>query len=1061
MNRLCALAIVTLSLLVFYAGHLSAQVTTASISGAVSDDSGAVLPGVSVTVKNLDTGLVRALITDDEGRYRALELALGNYEVQAELAGFQTLVRGGIKLTLGREAILDMTLKVGEISEKIVVHGEAALVETTSSTLTGLVDDKKIRDLPLNGRSFTELALLQEGVAAASNLSGSQPGNEGQKVSISGTRVTQTAFLLDGSDIRNAWGSTPGSVAGVLLGVDTIREFTVVTSAASAEYGGFSGGVVNAVTLSGTNQLHGSLFEFLRNSALDARNFFDRDPRNPTVRSNPPPFRRNQFGFTLGGPVRRDRTFFFGSYEALRDRLTLTDIITVPDAAAHQGILRGVNVGVDPRVKPYLDLYPLPNGANFGDGTGEFIRSGPRPVNEHFFMIKVDHSLSSADSLFVRYTFDDGNKSNLSTLPSWLEKRLNRNQYVTINEKKILTSNLVNEARFSFNRTRAGGAVETDVPAALKFVPLPDRVHGAITVGGIAGWGPSSLVTLAQTVNLFEYADSVLLTRGRHGLKFGASLTRMQYNVINLNRGQGSYSFANLEAFLQGRAQSFRSVMNPAVMRGIRENMVGLFFQDDFKARSNLTLNLGLRYEFITNPAEVAGRLSMLDHPSDTVFRLGNPVAARNPSLRSFGPRVGLAWDPSGRGKTSLRAGFGIYYDFILPPHLLPAVTSNAPYHVQVTPNNPVFPDVHSQLGDLVRTCEQAVAAKDCPLILGVFGINPPNQSYVMQYNVTLQHEVAPLTVVTVGYQGSRGVKLNRMVDANIAIPQTVEGRIFFPANSTRRNPLFDQQRFDFWDANSFYNAFRLGVSRRFANGVQFQSSYTFGRSIDDSSSSNPGSSVDSPNGIMNMPDDSRFDRGLSSFDIRNNWVFNATYELPFGRGRRWGAALAGWRERLVGGWQLSGIARASAGVPENIRLSFERSRSRATVDLGERPDLKPGADNNPVLADGRDPNRYYDAGAFLLQPAGFFGNLGRNTIIAPGVSTLDLSVAKRTALWREGTSLQFRAELFNVLNRANFGRPNVLAFTNTTGVPSATAGRITNTSTTSRQIQFGLKLMF
>jgi hypothetical protein len=318
-------------------------------------------------------------------------------------------------------------------------------------------------------------------------------------------------------------------------------------------------------------------------------------------------------------------------------------------------------------------------------------------------------------------------------------------------------------------------------------------------------------------------------------------------------------------------------------------------------------------------------------------------------------------------------------------------------------------------------------------------------------------------------------MNLSRMMDANIAIPQKVDGRIFFaapPASGClpsrgfnvpgcRRNPAFDQQRFYFWDAQSFYNAFRLGISRRFDHGFQFQSSYTFGRSIDDSSSTSAGTSADSPNGIMNMPDDSKFDRGPSSFNVRHVWVFNTTYELPFGPGRRWGSDWGGLRAGLLGGWQISGIARASTGTPENIRLSIERSRSQAALDLGERPDLRPGASNNPVLSEGRDPNRYYDPNAFLLQPAGFFGNLGRNTVNGPGAATVDVSIAKETGLGGEDRRLQFRAEFFNILNRANFGRPNSTAFTNTSGTPSATAGRITSTDTTGRQVQLALKIVF
>lgn len=1027
------------------------QVTTATISGVLRDESAAVLPGVSVTAKNLDTGQARTVISDDVGRYKVPELALGNYEVQAELAGFQTAIRGGIKLTLGREAIVDLTLKVGSSMEKVIVQGEAPLVETTSATLSGLVDDKKIRDLPLNGRSFTQLALLQEGVASPTNLGGTQPGNEGQKITISGTRVTQTAFLLDGSDIRSFWGTTPGSVAGVLLGVETVREFSVVTSAASAEYGGFTGGVVNAVTRSGTNELHGSVFEFLRNSAVDARNFFDRG-------QSPPPFKRNQFGFTVGGPIKKDKTFFFGSYEALRNRLTTTSISFVPEAGVHQGILGGATVGVDPKVKPYLDIYPAPNGRILGGGTGEYIFANAQPTNEHYFLVKIDQSLSESDSFYVRYTFDDGSKSNLSAIPAWVETRLNRNQYLSMEEKKIISSNLINQFRFALNRNNAGGDILSQVDPGLRFIPIGDRSWGSISIGGgaVTGWGPSSLPKLHQILNRFDYTDSLVYTSGRHSIKTGFSFSRLQFNYVNPVRAYGAYSFASLTDFLQARPFVFDSVVTPLITLGIRQSLVGMYVQDDFRTLPSLTLNLGLRYDFSTNPNEVAGRLSNLDNPLDATLRIGNPELARNPSFKSFGPRVGFAWDPFKNGKTSVRGGYGMFYDFVGPTMLL-QTSFNPPFVVRVTPTNPAFPNAFSQVGDLSK------------VLAAVWGFGTVKQSYVMQYNLSLQREIAPFTVVTVGYQGSRGVHLDRFTDANIAIPQALAGRIFFPAPPAtcpplygvpgcRRNPNFDQGRAYFFDSNSFYNAFRIGLSRRFNQGLQLQSSYTYARSIDDSSNTQAADGASSPNGVMNMPDDHKFDRSLSSFDVRHVYVFNMTYELPFGSGKPWGHNLTGAAGKLVSGWQASGIVSASTGLPVNIRLGFERSRSRAGTDLSERPDLVAGANNNPVLG---GPDRYFDVNAFVLQPAGFFGNLGRNTVIGPGVATLDLSLVKNTSIHGEGKQLQFRAELFNLLNRPNFGQPQPIVFGSASGIPSANAARITTTTTTSRQVQFALKLIF
>ncbi|MBI2820987.1 MAG: TonB-dependent receptor [Acidobacteria bacterium] len=1030
------------------AGMARAQSTTGTVSGVVKDTSGAVLPGVTVTITSKETGARRSGITSDSGYFTFPQMDVGLYELQAELGGFNTAVLTGINLRIGQEAIINPVLKVGEISERITVMGEAALVETTSATVAAVVDEKKIRDLPLNGRSFTQLAALQEAVIAPVNHDRSQIGNEGQKISINGTRVTQTSFLLDGTEIRNQLNTTPGSVAGVMLGVDTVREFNVVTSVASAEFGRFTGGVVSAVTRSGTNELHASVFEFHRNSALDARNFFDA--------GKPPNFIRNQFGFTVGGPLRKDRTFFFGSYEGLRDRLSDTSFDNVPNAEAHRGILppsRGGNVGVDPKIKPYLDTFPLPNGRDNGDGTGEFVFTNIRPTNEHYFMVKIDHRFSDSDSFFSRYTFDQGDKSQLESMALWGLQGRNRSQFVTLEEKKIISVNWLNTARFSFNRTQnADGHFRHNIgniPDSLKFVPLPDRDFGSISASGIASWGPSGFPGKDNVLNRFEYADTVVWTRGRHSVKFGATGTRLQFNFTQTARSRGVYQFANLRDFLQARARSFDTIFGPYIKQGFRESLFGFFIQDDYRMRPNLTWNLGFRYEFITNPTEVAGRFGNLDHPSDTRIRVGNPMLARNPSLKAFGPRIGLAWSPFGTTRTSVRSGFGIFYDPIMPAYYYVWPQFNAPFFPRVTLANPTFPDAFTSIKDTSA------------IIPAVWVLLEPKQSYVLQYNLTVQHEILPQTVVSVGYQGSHGVHLSLFADANTALPQEVNGRLFNPPDSRRRNPNFSQMRAHFWDANSFYNAFKLGVQRSFSGGFQFQSAYTYGRSVDDATSHGTyDQALNSPSGLSNTPDDHKFNRGLSSFDVRHSWSLNSTLELPFGPGKALGESLSGLAGKLAAGWQLSGIVTLATGPPNNLLLSFENSRSRAGVDLAERPELKSGASNSPVLSDGRDPERYYDPNVFAVPPAGFFGNLGRSTVIGPGLAAVDFSLAKNTSIGDRAT-VQFRAEAFNVLNRTNFGAPDRVVFRSAAGIPSATAGRIRSTTTTSRQIQFGLKIIF
>ena len=449
------------------------QVTTGTISGAVRDQSGAVLPGAGVTIRNVETGITRRIAADEQGRYRVPQLPLGNYEVEAEASGFSTEVRQGITLTIGREAVVDFSLNVGQVAERVVVEGEAPLVQTTTSEMGALVDNKKIRDLPLNGRSFEQLALLQPGVVVYAVASRELQFGSGVKFSVSGSRAYSNLFLLDGTDINDQADFTPGSAAGVVLGVETLREFSVLTNTYSAEYGRKAGGIINAVTKSGGNEIHGNAFYFHRNDNFDARNFFN------TVSFAKPEFKRNQFGGTAGGPIRKDHTFFFGGYEGLRERLGLSNLTVVPTAPVHQGLVQNrttgqfENVGVDPRVRPYVDLFPLPNGRDFGDGTADFFSSPSKPTREDNFSVRLDHQISENDSLFGRYTFDDAEVFIPEKIPTFGTGLVSRYQYVTVEEKHIFSPSVLNVLRLGYNRSFSDtGALQTIGPTPnLAFVP--------------------------------------------------------------------------------------------------------------------------------------------------------------------------------------------------------------------------------------------------------------------------------------------------------------------------------------------------------------------------------------------------------------------------------------------------------------------------------------------------------------------------------------------------------------------------------------------------------------
>ncbi|MBI4455888.1 MAG: TonB-dependent receptor [Acidobacteria bacterium] len=1019
---------------------LLAQTTSATILGTIKDDSGAVLPGVSVSVRHLDTGATRTVVTDDEGRYHALNLALGNYEVQAELSGFQTAVRSGIKLSVGQEAVVDFTMKVGEISEKVVVKGEAPLVETTTSTVTALVDDKKIRDLPLNGRDFSQLATLQAGVYAApahgqgiTSLDGAGP-----RMSISGARPKQNNFLLDGSDVQDSAGRTPAGVSGTTLGVETVREFTVLTSIYSAEYGKVAGGVINAVTKSGTNELHGTLFEFLRNDNLDARNFFDQ---------RKPEFKRNQFGFTVGGPVRKDRTFFFGSYEGLRDRLGLTGLYTTLTPEARQGIFPNRTVPVNPRVKPYLDLLPLPTpGArNFGDGRAEFIRSLSQPTNENYYLVKVDHNLSDSDSIFVRYLKDDSSVITQQPTPGFHNEGETRRQFTTIEARRVISPTLFNEFRFSFNRNVFGVvAVQTiSLDPSLSFIP--GNSMGQIGAAGVS-YGYNGRQDRFLTQNMFEYMDNISYSRGRHSVRFGAQIKRLHTNTLSAYMRNASWTFSSIDAFLGGRA-FLLDVMLPDsdTIRGWRQVYAGAYVQDDFKVKPTLTLNLGLRWEFSTEPNEVNGKVANLVHPlTDTEVSVLDRLY-ENPSRFNFSPRLGFAWDVFGNGKTAVRGGAGIFYNILLPLDWIFTATNVPPFFKRpLLTNPPGFPSVPEALASVTIP----------PYGLQIIETKPA-QPYLVKYNLSIQREILPDLALSIGYTGSKGIHAGRNQNLNINRFEILpDGRKFFPVGARRFNPIFSGYALAVFDSKSLYNALQVSLNKRFSRGFQFQVSYTFSKSMDESAGNLGGIETNSSSTTHSLdPYDRSRDYSLSAFHVKNVVVTNFSYDLP--------VKATGVLGRLVGGWQVNGIVTLADGSPAIFSTSIDRSRagnSTSSEGTKDRPNLRPGGNTNPVRE--RNPNNYWDGSRFELQEVGFFGNLGRNTGIVPGVASMDFSLIKNISTG-EGRTLQFRSEFFNIFNRANFGLPSGTVFQDASGVPSATFGRITTSTTTARQIQLGLKFLF
>jgi len=1088
---------------VFLVPPVMAQ-TTATISGLVRDDTGAVIPGASVTAKNVETGITRSVSTDEQGRYQLPSLSVGPYEVQVSLSGFQTAVRSGIVLAVGEQTVANFTLKVGQVAEKVEVTEEAPLVETTGSSVGGLVDTAQIVNLPLNGRSFDELAQLQPAVAVSQFAGeGSIQSGYTTKISIRGARPEQNSFLLDGTDVMGPTNQIPGSVGGQSFGVDAVREFRVETSTYSAQYGRAAGGVINVITKSGTNELHGTAFEFLRNDNLDAPRWDD----NRAGREKPE-FKRNQFGLSLGGPVTKDRTFFFGSYEGRRDRQGRTTTSLVPTAA--------VRTTAIPAVRPYVDAFwPLPNGRVVDPvkGIAEYNYTGFRSADEDYFTARVDHQLSSKDSIFGRYTFDDGrNRTPMGAGIFWTEDR-SRNQYLTLETTHIFSPTLLNSVRFGFNRSFTSGIgflVGVD-QSTLDRLPtlMPGKPvlvsGGSLNPGDIESVGNDNLPRV-WSWNLGELSDDATYTRGPHSLKFGGLFKEMLYIQQQSNASAGVYDFGSLPDFLAGRASAFRARQLGAVNgNGFTYQYFGWYIQDNWRLKPRLTLNLGLRHEFYTGPSERHGLSCNLDKLTDPKLRCGGQVFPTSVTTKDFGPRAGFAWDVFGNGRSSVRGGFGIFFDAISPLWWQgPAVGSYPPFS-------------DAQIDGTIASGAAALASAPFPNSYQLVGQGASQTSYVaaarfsgapstMQYNLTLQRQISRDSILMLGYVGSLGRHLWLRANENTRPPTILsDGRKCVnydtdqrggrtpiipghlgsnpscPDGSlARKNPLYADVRVVRTESNSSYNGLVAGFQKRFGGGFQFQTSYTLSKAMDTGSTITNGTNSGGSGGTGLLdPEDWKRDRSLSDFDTRHILSQNFTWELPVGRQKALGSTLTGFAAQILGGWEVNGIFKVASGSPITVNSNSASWSATGNANRIERPDLVPGASNNPVhgvsagcTANGgpaagtrlRTPDLWFDPCAFMVQPLGFFGNLGRNSVTGPDRVTLDFSLLKNADIPQisEHGRAQFRAEFFNIANHPNFGLPS-LRLVDSRGRYDPRAAVITSTGsgTTARQIQFGLKFLW
>jgi len=1007
-----------------------------NLNGRVQDTSGAVLANVRVTVKNAETGHTREVRTGNDGVFSVRSLPVGRYELRAEAQGFRPVVQRDIALAIGETRVIDLKLEIGGVDQEVTVVAQAPNVNTTTSELSYLVEEAVIRELPLNGRNYTDLALLQPGVIAYPHRDGGSAVAHGLGMSINGQDPRSNVYLLDGTPLNDFTNGPAGSAAGTVLGAETIREFRVETNAYSAEFGRNSGGQINSLTKSGGNDLHGTAYWFHRNDNFDARNFFD--PQEL------PEFKRNQYGATVGGRIKRDRSFFFIGHEGLRENLGRTISSEVPDLNARRGIIGGVTYTIDPLVKPFLDEYPLPNGPARGSGTALYTFGFNQKLTQDYGQGRFDQIFNDSNQMFVRYTYDGADQRLPTDYPQFPRNFLSRNQFATANFQQIISPRTLNNVRLGFSRTRIGQDVESNTSQPLTpFVPGRGMI-GNIDVGGLLRFGTQASVNLRLVQNVYGFEDGLVLERGKHSLKAGVLIERYQDNMVNPTFSLGQFTFNDLPSFLQNRAARFIGLTpQGALDRYWRFTLFAFYLQDDFKVHPRVTINAGLRYEFTTMPVDIYGRDSTMINLSDPAPVTGQLY--QNPTYKNLSPRLGFAWDIFGNGKSALRGGYGLFFNTNNQQNLIVTVT-NPPATPRATITNPTFP---------VAPFERGVANNIRPV---QWELENPR---VHVYNFNLQQTLFSNIVMTVGYAGSRGLHLLRSADVNTVPPDRLaDGTLFFPVGRARQNPNFSTIELKSSDGDSWYNAGILEIRKRWNGGLQFQTSYTLSRNIDTTQASTFFS--DGTNGTTTaFPEFEGFsyNKGPADYHATHNWVTNFTWEMPFGK------QLTGIPALIAKGWELAGIAQLRSGSPLTVFVRANRSRTMWAPSLG------PGIGNDRAsMAAGRTyesavvgrPEAWFDPTAFALQPAGTLGNSGRGAFTGPNLRTFDLAAMKNFRVG-ENANIQLRAEAFNLFNHANFGVPNLIAFAGTADneAPLASFGRIRNTITSSRQIQLGLRISF
>ncbi len=1084
---------------------LSAQQITGSIRGTVTDPMGAIVQGATVTAQQSETGLSRTVVTDRNGNYVVLELPVGHYRLQVAAKGFHEYVQDGISLNVNETASVSAHLAVGSEIEVVQVNADADLIEPGVTAMGKVVGERELEDLPLNGRNFSQLGLLQPGVVPITPGLVEAGGGlrDGQPYSVNGQRPESNNFLIDGADNFN------GVDGGYVLKppVDAISEFLIITHNASAEFGDALGSTTNIVTRSGTNQFHGAVWEFLRNDAVDARNYFQ---------TTPLPLRQNQFGATIGGPIRKDKTFFFGYYEGFRNEQGVTALTTVPSLQERAGNFaelcpEGFSHGfcnnpanqlfnvlanapypnnqlpsINPISQNLLQYFPAPNA-----GTNLYSASGVINNDTNQFGIKIDQYLSPHDNLNFRYSFNQLSELNPlspqgASVPGFPVGEGQRAQNFVAQETHVFTPTLVGVLRFSFLRNKFlyGQSEVHTTPESLGFQYSPSLpvAEGPpfIQISGYTNIGNPITGPRNTYENLFDYSGSMSWARGRHEFKFGGGY---QYQQINVTQGiatNGFFVFAPFPvtdafaSFLSGEPVVFLQGLGNFT-RHIRGNELNFYAQDTYKVSARFTLNFGLRYELPMPYTElhnlqsmfIPGRQSVVmpDAPRGLLYPgdPGVPAGLIQTDKTGFAPRIGIAWDPRGDGQLLVTAAYGIFYEPYYTGQGGPLQTpiSAPPYLATPQVSLPNFADPYN----------------GTPPVAGSFSTPltnltlAPNMTlpYSQDWDLNVQHSFGRDFLFEIGYVGTKGTHLPRFIEGNPAVfvPGYVDGQPISNSGNANQRRLYsgctlaDSPSSCIFSsmgeiasiANSSYNALEMSLQKRFSHGVSFLASYTWSKSIDDASSFNMTGSAAKPvageNDLAQNPFDLAAERGLSMFDARHRFVFSYTWDLPF-----WVNGHE-WYKQALGGWQLSGIVTLMSGTPFTVfdsnDVSAQGSAPEITGFSAQRPNLVGNPNNGPHSV-----SAWLNASAFQqLDPvldAGEFGTAGRNIAIGPGYMDWDFGMLKNIKV-AESMSLQFRAELFNILNHPNFRLPD-------SDISSPTFNQIL-AARDPRQVQFALKFLF